>query len=160
MPPKSGHQRAKNVDYDDDDVYDDDDYYEEEDGGNLMSDEDREQMRLGTIKVREALDSSTNVTDAQIQEALWNYYYDVGKSVTYLKNKFAPKAAPQPKKQKPVSRFDQAASAAGAEVKTTPGKLFHFIYYITSHHAPHLSRSHSCARMSMSTIVRSNPSAG
>ena len=43
-------------------------------------------MRAGTIKVREELGSSFSVTDAQIQEALWNYYYDVGKSVTFLKS--------------------------------------------------------------------------
>lgn len=29
MPPKSGHHRAKNIDYDEDEVYSDD-YYEEE----------------------------------------------------------------------------------------------------------------------------------
>lgn len=51
-----------------------------------MTDEDREQMRIGTINVREALDPSVKVTDAQIQEALWHYYYDVGKSVSYLKS--------------------------------------------------------------------------
>jgi elongation factor 1 alpha-like protein len=31
MPPKSGHQRAKNVGYNDDDGFDDE-YYEEEEG--------------------------------------------------------------------------------------------------------------------------------
>lgn len=45
-----------------------------------------EQMRVGTIKVREALGTSVNVTDVQIQEALWHYYYDIGKSATYLKS--------------------------------------------------------------------------
>jgi elongation factor 1 alpha-like protein len=35
MPPKSGHHRAKNVDYDDEDVYNDD-YYEEEEAGDGM----------------------------------------------------------------------------------------------------------------------------
>lgn len=120
-----GHSRAKNVAYDDDDAYSDDDYYEEEDtGGDGMTDEDREQMRTGTIKVREALGSDITVTDTQIQEALWHFYYDVGKSVTYLKNKYttAPsKPAAQPKKQKQVSRFDQAATAAGIEVHSAPG---------------------------------------
>lgn len=33
MPPRSGHSRAKNVDYDEDDVYSDDDYEEEEGAG-------------------------------------------------------------------------------------------------------------------------------
>jgi hypothetical protein len=31
--PGSGHQRAKNIDYDDDDAYSNEDYYEEEEGG-------------------------------------------------------------------------------------------------------------------------------
>jgi hypothetical protein len=33
MPARSGHSRAKNVDYDEDDVYSDDDYEEEEGAG-------------------------------------------------------------------------------------------------------------------------------
>lgn len=44
-------------------------------------------MRQGTAKVREALGpDSPNITNKQIEEALWNYYYDVAKSVTYLKS--------------------------------------------------------------------------
>jgi hypothetical protein len=31
--PGSGHHRAKNIDYDDDDAYSNEDYYEEEEGG-------------------------------------------------------------------------------------------------------------------------------
>lgn len=138
MPPKSGHQRAKNIDYDDDDIYsDEEDYYEEEGGEAAMTEEDREQMAAATLKVKEALDASFKITDTQIQEALWHYYYDVGKSVSYLKSrklikprdmntiannlpdKYAPKAPSQPKQpQKPVNRFDQAASAAGAGAPT------------------------------------------
>jgi elongation factor 1 alpha-like protein len=88
MPPKSGFQRTRNVGYDDDDIYDDDDYYEEEETGNATSEDDKEQMRLGTISVREALGpAEAGVSDAQIHDALWHYYYDVGKSVSYLKNK-------------------------------------------------------------------------
>ncbi|KAF2472355.1 elongation factor EF-1 alpha subunit [Lindgomyces ingoldianus] len=119
-----GHHRAKTLGFDDDEVYGDDEEYDEEgeEGGNGMTEEDREQLRVGTIKVKEALDSSVNVSDAQIQEALWHYYYDIGKSVTYLKNKHAPQPkAPAPPKQKAVSRFDQAASAAKTQPKTTPG---------------------------------------
>ncbi|XPS72930.1 hypothetical protein M3J09_005086 [Ascochyta lentis] len=118
-------QRTRNVGYDDDDLYDDDDYYEEEEA-EPMSADDKEQMRVSTASAREALGSAgSNISDAQIQEALWHYYYDVGKSVSYLKNKFAaPPAAPtpkpeaQPKKDKATSRFDQAASAA---VEKAPG---------------------------------------
>ncbi|KAL5392061.1 hypothetical protein PMIN03_003869 [Paraphaeosphaeria minitans] len=124
MPPKAGFSRAKNVGYDDDDMYDD--YSEEEyvgDGeGEGMSEEDKEQMVAGMVKVREALGSEYNkVKEVDIQDALWNYYYDVGKSVTFLKNKYAPKA-PAPVKPKEVSRFDQAAGAADAKAPTSTGK--------------------------------------
>lgn len=33
MPPRSGHHRAKNINYDGDDAYSDEDYYEEEGAG-------------------------------------------------------------------------------------------------------------------------------
>ncbi|KAF1953006.1 hypothetical protein CC80DRAFT_478378 [Byssothecium circinans] len=127
MPPKSGHHRAKNIGYDDDDLYsDEDEYYEEDGGGADMTEDDKEQMAAATIQVKEALGGSLSVTDAQIQEALWHYYYDVGKSVIYLKNKYTPKAPTQPKEaQKPASRFDQAANAAGAGAPTGKHSLCH-----------------------------------
>ncbi|XP_014554911.1 hypothetical protein COCVIDRAFT_39248 [Bipolaris victoriae FI3] len=133
MPPKSGFSRTRNVDYDDDDFYDDD-YYEEEgdDGGagDRMSEEDKEQMRVGTIRVREAMgDMSDFTSDEQIQEALWHYYYDVGKSVSYLKNKLGiaepKKEAPKQEKAKPASRFDQAASVAHQNAPASTGKQTH-----------------------------------
>lgn len=138
------HRRVKEIDYDEDEY---DDYYsgEEEygyDGADAgaaaptasqedeLSPEDKEQMRIGTEKVRAALgDASDFVTDDAIQEALWHYYYDVAKSVTYLKSiaeafhvafqrsylpdQNAPQQAqPKEKKQKQVSKFDQAATEA------------------------------------------------
>ena len=133
MPPKSGFSRTRNVDYDDDDLYDDD-YYEEEgdDGGagDGMSEEDKEQMRIGTIRVREAMgDMSDFTSDKQIQEALWHYYYDVGKSVSYLKNKLGiaepKKEAPKQEKAKLASRFDQAASVAHQNAPASTGKQTH-----------------------------------
>ncbi len=83
-------RRIKNLAADDD-GYEEDDYYEDEshggDGGDEMTDEDREQMRTGTAKVREGLGpSSSSVPIKDIEEALWHYYYDVGKSITYLKS--------------------------------------------------------------------------
>lgn len=39
-----------------------------------------------------------SITDQQIQEALWHYYYDVGKSVTYLLGTVTPKTPKTPKK--------------------------------------------------------------
>ncbi|KAJ4344264.1 hypothetical protein N0V95_006207 [Ascochyta clinopodiicola] len=126
-------QRTRNVGYDDDDLYDDDDYYEEEEA-EPMSADDKEQMRTSTASAREALGSAgSNISDAQIQEALWHYYYDVGKSVSYLKNKFAavptePKPDAQPKKDKVASRFDQAANAAGEKAPVPAGKQSFDLY--------------------------------
>nr|QDE10458.1 elongation factor 1-alpha [Aureobasidium sp.] len=123
------HRRVKEIDYDEDEY---DDYYsgEEESGyanaeaaddQDELSPEDKEQMRLGTISVRDALgDDFASVTDAAIQEALWHYYYDVAKSVTYLKNQKTPQQA-QPKKQKQVSKFDQAATSAAQKPVVTKG---------------------------------------
>jgi elongation factor 1 alpha-like protein len=147
MPPKSGHQRAKNIGYDDDGMYSEEEEYYEEAGegqGDAMTDEDKAQMESATTAVKETLDGSLNITDAQIQEALWHYYYDVGKSVTYLKStiftrrarrwpaadspldKHTPKAPSQPKQsQKATSRFDQAASAAGEGAPTGKQTLCH-----------------------------------
>ena len=126
MPPKSGFSRAKNVGYEDDE-YDDDDYYEEEEAASDgMTEDDKEQMRVGTIRVREALgEFEAGVSDAQIQESLWHYYYDVGKVVTYLKNRLGGVQTPHeatPKKEKAVSKFDQAASAATEKAPVPTGK--------------------------------------
>ncbi|KAK6005176.1 hypothetical protein QM012_007955 [Aureobasidium pullulans] len=134
------HRRVKEIDYDEDEY---DDYYSGEDeygyeGADTgaaadaqegeLSAEDKEQMRIGTEKVRAALgDTSDFVTDEAIQEALWHYYYDVGKSVTYLKNQNAPQQTqPKEKKQKPVSKFDQAATSAAqkpVEIKVPTSPL-------------------------------------
>lgn len=88
-------RRVKSLAQEDDDFDDDDDF----DGGddsygagedNELSSEDQEQMREGTIKVREALGTAFPVSDKDIQETLWHYYYDVGKSVVYLKSMIFP----------------------------------------------------------------------
>lgn len=89
----SRHKLVKNLDLEDEL----DDY----DGGEDYDDETAEQMREGTLKVRDALPASTvgSITDAQIQDALWHYYYDIDKSVAYLlKSSSAPKAQKKEKK--------------------------------------------------------------
>ena len=59
----------------DDDLYDDydEDEYEEETSG--LTEEDKEQLRQGTIEVRRLLGAEFTITEAEIQEALWHYYY-------------------------------------------------------------------------------------
>ena len=77
--------RIKNV-LVDNDVYDDyDDDEGKQDEAETLTAEDKEQLRLGTAKVRQAL-AGVPATDHEIQEALWHYYYDIAKSVTYLKS--------------------------------------------------------------------------
>lgn len=51
-------------------------------------------MRQGTLRVREALGSGFPATETEIQEALWHYYYDVSKSVTYLKSECSRQRTP------------------------------------------------------------------
>ena len=48
-----------------------------------------EQMREATASVREILGPEVPVTDKEIQDSLWHYYYDVGKTVTYLLSTYA-----------------------------------------------------------------------
>jgi elongation factor 1 alpha-like protein len=123
MPPHGNSSRG--VDYDDYDVDYEDDYSEEEavDGG--MTEDDKEQMRVGTQRVREELgEFEAGVSDAQIQDSLWHYYYDVAKSVSFLKNKLGGVQAPkeQPKKEKTASKFDQAASQADLKAPIPAGE--------------------------------------
>jgi elongation factor 1 alpha-like protein len=83
-------------------------YSEEEE--DELSPEDRALMNQGTIDVQAALGvEASKVTIAQIEEALWHYYYDVDKSVAYLTAKFI---NPPPKAAKPVARQTNGKSAA------------------------------------------------
>ena len=52
-----------------------------------MTEDDKRQMRECSTKVREALlDDVPGVTDKEIEDSLWHYYYDIDKSVTYLRS--------------------------------------------------------------------------
>ena len=80
-------RRVKSLEYDDDDLeYDDlEEEYEEE--GDLTA-EDKEQLRVGTIEVRKVLGPGYQVSDKEIQDSLWNYYYDIQKTVNHIKSEF------------------------------------------------------------------------
>ncbi|GJC89685.1 HBS1-like protein [Colletotrichum liriopes] len=100
----SRHQAVRNLDYDEAlDEYEGDDDFEENEADQL-SPEDREAMNIGTATVQSALGPDADkVTAQQIQDALWYYYYDVDKTVSYLQKKFiTPPPAPkqEPKKAK------------------------------------------------------------
>ncbi|KAK1814273.1 hypothetical protein LTR12_011318 [Friedmanniomyces endolithicus] len=103
-------QRVKNVDYDEDELYDDDDEYGEE--AETYSQDDRANFAALTPVVRADLEEvGSQASDKEIQDALWNYYWDVAKAVTYLKNNRTPKPQQQTfkKQEKPKSKFDEAA---------------------------------------------------
>ncbi|KAK0326628.1 hypothetical protein LTR82_002470 [Friedmanniomyces endolithicus] len=103
-------QRVKNVDYDEDELYDDDDEYGEE--AETYSQEDRGNFAALTPVVRAELEEvGLQASDKEIQDALWNYYWDVAKAVTYLKNNRTPKPQQQTlkKQERPKSKFDEAA---------------------------------------------------
>jgi elongation factor 1 alpha-like protein len=84
--------RIKNIDFVDDDYGEGDEEDEYEDD-NMVSPEDHEQMRLSMVEARKLLDSEippVPASDQEICEALWHYYYDVEKSVGYLRSVYSP----------------------------------------------------------------------
>ncbi|KAK5103038.1 hypothetical protein LTS08_003841 [Lithohypha guttulata] len=88
-------RRVKSLDYDDDDL--DYDYDEPNEDQEELSNEDKEQLRLGTIEVRRVLGSVYQpLSTTEIEDALWNYYYDVDKTVARLKGKHQTKQAAKP----------------------------------------------------------------
>ncbi|KAI9873272.1 MAG: Hsp70 suppressor, GTPase facilitates ribosomal subunit dissociation [Pleopsidium flavum] len=89
----SRHKLVKTMDLEDEmDDFDGGDDYDynagvDVDGEEDLSAEDKEQLRDGTIKVRDALGSDIVVTDKEIQDSLWHYYYDIGKTITWILSK-------------------------------------------------------------------------
>lgn len=82
--------RIKNIDYEDDDYAENDegDYAEDTE----ISPEDREQMKLKTVEVQQLLQSEIPpvlASEEEIWESLWHYYYDVDKTVTYIRSKLS-----------------------------------------------------------------------
>ncbi|KAJ9661587.1 hypothetical protein H2201_006443 [Coniosporium apollinis] len=111
------HRRTKGIEFDDDEVADYSDEYAEDTQEQEGIPEDQVRMHEGKAQVKKALGSSYSVSDKEIEEALWHYYYDVSKSVSYLKNLRPPQ---QPKKLKQASRFDQAANSAANAQRRKP----------------------------------------
>ncbi|PHH86319.1 hypothetical protein CDD83_10418 [Cordyceps sp. RAO-2017] len=102
--------------YDEDDFVDQYDDYDDEDGE--LSPEDRKAMSEGTASVRRALGKDADkVTVTQIQEALWHYYYDIDKSVAYLKKSFT-SPAPKPTAKKTAEAGKKPATTPKAVKKT------------------------------------------
>ncbi|ETS78074.1 hypothetical protein PFICI_10136 [Pestalotiopsis fici W106-1] len=123
----SRHQAYRNYDYENDlDEFDggEDDYEGEEEEG--LSAEDKEQMEACTAEIRSILGpQASKVTTAQIQEALWHYYYDVDKSVTYLITKFIDPPAPKAAKSAPVKTKDPDVMAPRRSNRSSFADFFH-----------------------------------
>ena len=69
-------------------------------------------MRIGTIAVRADLPPNTShITDKQIEEALWHYYYDIDKSIGYLVSTYVTEK--KKKEKKPVEEAPKAKKATG-----------------------------------------------
>lgn len=108
--------RVKRVEYDDEDLYSEEEEEEEQAAEAEYTDEDRSNFDTLTPVVRAELqEAGLQASDREIEDALWHYYWDVGKSVAYLKNTRTPRAQQQQqqdkKKERPKakSKFDEAA---------------------------------------------------
>lgn len=76
-----------------------------------------EQLQVGTIAVRAELPSeSDHITDQQIRDALWHYYYDIEKSVGYLVNTYLAKPKKENKKTAAKKAGGSGLSFYGVEV--------------------------------------------
>ncbi|KAK5166922.1 uncharacterized protein LTR77_007651 [Saxophila tyrrhenica] len=115
-------QRVKNVDYDEDDIYSEEDDYQEEE--QTYTEEDRENFNTLTPVVRAELqEAGLQASDREVEDALWHYYWDVSKSVAYLKNTRTPRPQQQQgkkEKEKPKNKFDQAAERSAEKADKMP----------------------------------------
>jgi elongation factor 1 alpha-like protein len=103
-------QRVKKIDYDEDDFYSEEEEAYPEAEQESYTDEDRHNFATLTPVVRAELDEAgLQASDREIEDSLWHYYWDVGKSVAYLKNTRTPRTQEKKGKEKPKSKFDQAA---------------------------------------------------
>ncbi|KAK5050380.1 hypothetical protein LTR84_003661 [Exophiala bonariae] len=96
-------RRVKAMALEDDDYDDYDDYSAEDDSNTAaeeISAEDKQKLQQYTPKVRQALGPNFPATDSDIQDALWYYFYDISKSVSWLKNKQPPVTSEATQKSK------------------------------------------------------------
>ena len=85
----SRHRLVKNLDLADElDDYDGgEDYVVAGGDEEEMTADDKAQMQESSLKVRQVLEQEIpTITDKDIEDSLWHYYYDVEKSITYLRS--------------------------------------------------------------------------
>lgn len=101
----SRHQYVRNLDIDAE--LDDYDYYDDDE--EEMTPQQKQQMREGLKKTREVLGHDIpGVSDQVIEDALWNYYFDVPQTVNYILIKYP---RPQQKKQSKAKGNKEAGKA-------------------------------------------------
>lgn len=101
----SRHRIFQNYDYENelDDFDGQGELDEEENGEEELSPEDKAQLARGTAEIITLLGTEANkVTQQQIQDALWHYYYDIDKSIAYLVGKFVDPTPKPAAKSKPM----------------------------------------------------------
>ena len=118
--------RVKNVQYSADDLYpsdEDEDLHDDAQQQDSYTAKDRQNFAGLTPVVRAELEEAAlSATDREIEDALWHYYWDVAKSVAYLKNGKATKGSSGAKKtggegsNKKKSRFDEAVERSAVSV--------------------------------------------
>ena len=78
-------------------------------------------MRVGVLAVRETLgDGLQEITESEIREALWHYYYDVEKTVNYLLQSKIPKHQANKKKAKGRVKISYLSSEPACRVLLQP----------------------------------------
>lgn len=105
-------QRNKNIAYDADDL--DDDYDDYDDEQPEYTSEDLSNFASLTPVVRAALqEEGLSASQREIEEGLWESYWDVGEAVGYVRGlvrtKESKSGSSQGKKEKAGSKFDEAA---------------------------------------------------
>ncbi|MCJ1312271.1 Hsp70 suppressor, GTPase facilitates ribosomal subunit dissociation [Agyrium rufum] len=144
----SRHKLVKTLDLDNElDDYDGGEEYDYDgtgQGGDEMSPEDRERMRIATAETFSILGPDVPVTEKEVQDSLWYYYYDVQKTVDYLLKKTT---STNSKKAKKADAASGAADSIAA--KKSDGRQF-FPSFASS--LPTSTQDHVFPRMSPTPV--------
>ncbi|KAI9672980.1 MAG: Hsp70 suppressor, GTPase facilitates ribosomal subunit dissociation [Caeruleum heppii] len=97
----SRHRIVKNLDLDEelDDFDGGDDYDDDEGTGDAMDEAEKAKMRDCVSQVRQRLEiDAPQIADKDIEDSLWHYYYDVDKTLAWLKKQHLGKGTEKNKK--------------------------------------------------------------
>lgn len=126
----SRHRIFQNYDYENelDDFDGEGEVDDEGEGQEELSPEDKAQMAQGTAEIISILGPQADkVTQQQIQDTLWHYYYDIDKSVAYLIGKFVdPTPKPAAKPKPPPANKPSECMCAYPFISLTPSRQLVF----------------------------------